>query len=83
MTEPLLGELRFQQNGRPLIATLDEHYRWHCDDQSLQDDLNLMSPLEPGAWEVHREVVHTLYRMGERLGAEVVVHEPMTAQPVG
>jgi len=82
MTEPILGELRFKQNGRPVTATLDAAFQWRCDDEQLADDLNLLCPPQPGSWDVHREVVHTLYRMGERLGAEVIVHEPTAPQPV-
>jgi hypothetical protein len=76
MADQILGELRFTQAGRPLTAALNGELRWKCDDRQMEVYLNEACPIEAGEWDVHRHVVHGLYQVGERLGADVNVLSP-------
>ncbi len=46
---------------------------WQCDDKQIEQLLNEACPVDDPGGEVHQPIVHTLYQVGERLGAEVRV----------
>jgi hypothetical protein len=74
--EHIVGELHFEQAGRPVCAALHDDLHWRCDDQALEDYLNRVCRPKRRRWEVHRPEIHTLYQVAERLGAEVRLPQP-------
>ena len=70
----VIGELKFAQAGRPITAHLCVDLRWSCEDKNVEDLLNEsfgMMNLDSAATDVHEPVVHGIYQVAERLGAEV------------
>jgi len=70
----VIGELRFHQAGRPVRAQLSDDLRWSCDDAAFERLLNEsfgQMDLDADVTQVHQPVVHGIYQVAERLGAEV------------
>jgi hypothetical protein len=74
----VIGELSFSQAGRPVKASLSGDLHWTCNDESFEQLLNEsfeMMDISPNVTEVHEPVVHGIYQLAERLGADVTVNE--------
>jgi len=82
MSSSVIGELHFRQAGRPLTAQLDDRLHWSCEDDAVEQLLNDTLERDDLAFrgEIHQPLVHKLYQIAERLGAEVhVPREPAGA----
>jgi len=75
--DQVISELRFSQAGTSHTATLTDDLRWQCDDESLERLLNesfgrMDLTAEVTQW--HEPVIHGVYQVAERLGAEVQIN---------
>lgn len=74
----VIGELNFSHAGRPMTARLSGDLHWSCDDKSFEQLLNESfgnMDLSADVTDVHRPVVHGIYQVAERLGADVKLNE--------
>jgi len=72
--DQVIGELKFSQAGRPMTARLSDDLQWSCEDKGFERLLNEsfgQMDLRAEVTQVHQPIVHGIYQVAERLGAEV------------
>jgi len=73
----MIGKLWIDTGRHAVAAVMLDDGTWHCDDANFATLLNTLFPpplAEPASGHgTAPELIHHLYRAGERLGARVVV----------
>ncbi len=67
----VIGELCVQRADHEQRITLGDDLTWNCDDEQVERLLNETYRFENVELDVHKNLVHTLYQVAARLGAQV------------